>query len=91
VRQAAAGFALVTEERNRRVAEQRDLVEPIRRFEERVAEYERTLLPRVDIALLELWRRAEAADARNATAIQRLAEEVAALKAANEALRARLE
>jgi len=106
-RQAAAGFSLVVEERNQRVAREKELLEQVEQrlqqvldtdmrplwtqFEQRIAEYDRTLLPRVDLALTELWRRAEAASANNAAALQRLAGDVAQLKRENAALLRRLE
>ncbi len=50
-----------------------------------------SLLERVDLVVQEVWRRAEGADARNATEIQRLGDVVATVQRENAALLRRLE
>lgn len=86
IREAAASFALVNEERNKRVAQMDAWLGG-----GQTLEYGSTLMERIDLVVQELWRRAEGADARNATEIQRLAEFVTVVQRENAALLRRLE
>ena len=86
LREAAASFALVNEERDKRVAQ----TDPWPGGRQTL-NYGATLLERVDLVVQELWRRSEAADARNATEIQRLADLVTMVQSENAAILRHLE
>jgi len=86
LRRGAAWFALVDEERNTRVAQWESWMAV-----GRSADDPTTLMERVDLVVQELWRRAEGADARAATEIQRLTAAVGQVGRENAALLRRLD